>query len=515
MTTMTADQHVAEVFEGRGVAIHVAPEGVALSGPTVAERDPFSLVAEYSEMTEARVEGGARARLIVEFRDTREPWIVGGMRRSHALWAQRLIHDHLRREECRGLPIFSERLSAEKFVEAVGALLDRGYADIPDLAHALLTQAALRRASDLHLVPGGEGLRAQWRVDGVLADACRLPPDIGQRVVARLKVLAGLMGYRHDIIQEGRFVLDLGSPVEMRLTVMPTLHGESATVRIYRPDGDIIPLDELGFEPEDLEAYRALIVQPHGLVILTGPAGAGKTTTMCASLKDLHERSGGGLSFATVEEPVEHDLGFAAQTAVDAAAGLDFATTLRATLRRDPNVIMVGEIRDPATAETAVRAGMTGHLVFTTLHAAGAAGVFPRLAELGVAPSLAASALRGIVSQRLLRRLCSCAEAAAPDDDLLRSLGLEGHDIAGWRLKAPRGCTQCDGTGHAGRVGVFQLALVGPDMVTLALRGASGQEFDAALAAQQVPDLHDRALRKARAGLVALDEIARVLGSRP
>ena len=515
MTTMTAEQQVAEVFEGRGVAIHVAPEGIALSGPRVAERDPFSLVAEFSEVAEARVEGGARARLIVEFRDNRERWLLGGMRRSHALWAQRLIQGHLQREERRGLPLFTKRLPSKQVAEAVEKLLADGPADIPDLAHALLTQAALRGAGDLHLVPTGEGFRAQWRVDGVLSEACRLPPDIGRRIVARLKVLAGLMGYRHDIIQEGRFVLDLGNHVEMRLTIMPSLHGESATVRLYQPDGGLMPLDELGFEPEDLEAYRALIAQPHGLVILTGPAGAGKTTTMCASLKDLHERSGGGLSFATVEEPVEHDLGFAAQTAVDTAAGLDFAVALRATLRQDPNVIMVGEIRDPATAETAVRAGMTGHLVFTTLHAAGAAGVFPRLAELGVAPSLGASAVRGIVSQRLLRRLCSCAQAAAPDPDLLRSLGLEGHDLTGWQVKAPRACSQCDGTGHAGRVGVFQLAPAGPDMVTLALRGASAQEFEAALAAQQVPDLHHQALRKARVGLVSLEEIVRVLGSRP
>lgn len=513
--TTTAEYRVAETFEGKGVAIHVAAEGIALSGPRVAERDPFSLVAEFSEVADARVAGGARARLIVEFRDGRDPWTVTGMRRSHALWAQRLIQGHVQRQERRALPMFTKRLAPRQVAEAVAGLLADGHADIPDLTHALLTQAALRAAGDMHFVPTGEGVRVQWRVDGVLSEACVMPSEIGRRIVARLKVLAGLMGYRHDLVQEGRFVLDLKKPVEMRLTVMPTLHGESATVRLYPPDRDLIPLDKLGFEPEDLEAYRALIAQPHGLVILTGPAGAGKTTTMCASLKDLHERSGGGLSFATVEEPVEHDLGFAAQTAVDTAAGLDFAAALRATLRRDPNVIMVGEIRDAATAETAVRAGMTGHLVFTTLHAAGAAGVFPRLSELGVAPSLGASAVRGIVSQRLLRRLCSCAEAAAPNDDLLRSLGLEGRDLAGWQLKAPRGCTQCDATGHAGRVGVFQLALVGRDMVNLALRSASAHEFEAALAAQQVPDLHYQALRKAQGGLVALEEILRVLGSRP
>ena len=210
---------------------------------------------------------------------------------------------------------------------------------------------------------------------------------------------------------------------------------------------------------------------------------------------------------------MEHDLGFAAQTAVNDAAGLDFASALAATLRQDPNVIMVGEIRDPETAQIAVRAGMTGHLVFTTLHAAGAAGVFPRLAELGVAPSQSASAVRGIVSQRLLRRLCVCAEAARPGQGLLRSLGLEGQDLSGWDLKSAQGCGDCEQTGYSGRVGVFQLALVGPQLADCALRGGAVREFEQVLQAQGVPGLHDRALRKARQGGVSLEEIERVLGS--
>lgn len=505
-------QHPEEIFEGRGVEIHIAPEGLALTMKRRIPDAPDQYVAEYGEVHETRIEGGARAQLVVEFGPSRPAWCVRGMRRAHAEWAKRAIDQNVRRARRRALPLHSTSLPVAKIVEEVEALLRQTPLDIPELAHALLAQAALHEASDVHFSPTPESMTIRWRTDGMLHNVCQFAPGIGKRVVSRLKVLAGLASYQHNVIQEGRFSLELKSTVEFRLTVMPTLHGETATVRTFDPSRGLMQLDDLGFEPDDLALYRDMIAGPSGLIVLTGPAGAGKTTTMYASMRGLDAQSEGALSFATVEEPVEYDLGFASQTAVDPEADLTFANGLRTVLRQDPNVIMVGEIRDPETAEIATRAGMTGHLIFTTLHASGAGGVFPRLAEMDVAPFLSTSALRCIVAQRLLPRLCECATPAQPEPDLLASLGLAQSTFSGWELRSPQGCEKCDGTGYAGRIGILQVTPVSDELRDLAMRQASAPEIDDKMRALGVPTLHALALQKAQRGIISLEDVLRTLG---
>ncbi len=507
----TLDRQEEQVFEGRGVALHVAPEGLAITGSHIA--DGGVQAAEWPEVAAVRVLGGRRTTLVVELGAARPAWTVAGMRYSHAEWARRAIEAGIRRVARQSQAVYLRRLAPAEVTEQVNALLESAPVDVPELALMLLTQAALTQASDVHLVPEAAGMEVRWRVDGLVRPVCRLPQDVGARLVAHLKTAAGLASYYHDVIQEGHVALTLDRPVDLRLTVLPSLHGETATVRLFDPARGLMTLDELGFEPDDLTDYRTALASPGGLIVLTGPAGAGKTTTMYASMHYLHEQSQGATRLATVEDPVERDLGFATQTGVRTETGISFAAALKTILRQDPDVIMVGEVRDAETAEIAVRAGMTGHLIFTTLHAGGSGGVFPRLAELGIAPFLSSSAVRCLVTQRLLPRLCDCATAAPPDETLLAALRLTSADIAGWELRRPVGCANCDQTGRAGRIGVIQVTPVTAALQELAMDNAPAPGFERRLRELGIPTLHALALGKARQGLVCLDDIVRILGA--
>lgn len=501
-----------EVFEGRALSLHVASEGLALSTRGVVTEAEQQL-AGWDEVTAVDVQGGAKARVVIGFRTERPMWVIAGMRRSHAEWARRAVEAGVRAAARASQPACTQPLSLQGVVGAVEEVLAEVPVSLVGLGQVLISQATLNRASDVHLVPSAAGTDVHWRVDGLVQPVCRLPEDVGERLVSCLKSLAGLASYCHDIIQEGRITLQvLDRHVELRLTVLPTLHGETLTLRVFDPSQGLLGLEDLGFEADDLAAYRAALGGPGGLIVLTGPAGAGKTTTMYASLQELHQRSQGTLRFATVEDPVERDLGYAAQTAVRPDQGISFATALATVLRQDPNVMLVGEIRDPETAEIAVRAGMTGHLVLTTLHAGSSAGVLPRLAELGIAPFLSSSAVRCLVSQRLLPKLCACATSGPADPAELAALGLSPEEVARWDLRRPVGCESCGQTGRAGRLGVLQVAPVTDDLRALALAQAAAGAFDARLRELGVPTLHALALRKASQGLVALADILTVMG---
>ena len=508
-----APQHsLEEVFEGKGTAIHVADEGIALTRAGVVPGPPEEYVATYDEVQKVAVGGGYRSSLAISFAGGRAQWVIQGMSAPHAQWAKASIDRHAQRAQRRTQPLFTKHLKQAEAQTQVQALLAESPPDIPDVVHAILVQAILRAASDVHFIPGRNELAVRWRVDGIVTPLLSVPAETGRRMLARLKVLAGLVSYEHDTVQEGRCSLDAESPVELRFTLMPSLHGETVTVRIFDPERGIIPLLDLGLEEDDLDAYRRVISGTEGMVVLTGPAGAGKTTTMYASMQALHDDTAGARTVATVEDPVEFDLGFASQTQITPERGLSFASALSTTLRQDPNVIMVGEIRDPETAEIAVRAGLTGHLIFTTLHAAGPGGVFPRLAEMDVAPFLATSAVRCIVAQRLLRRVCKCAREEEPEADLLAAAGAAGEDTADWRLVSSGGCDLCDGTGYTGRVGIVQVTVVDDGLRELAMQGAPAQTIDAHIAGLGVPSLREQALKKARQGLTTLEEVVRVLG---
>jgi type II secretory ATPase GspE/PulE/Tfp pilus assembly ATPase PilB-like protein len=318
----------------------------------------------------------------------------------------------------------------------------------------LLAAGRAAGASDIHLQPAADALELKFRLDGVLRTVARLPLGLAPNVVARLKVLAELLTYRTEVPQEGRIRHD-GSDVEMRLSTFPTLYGERAVVRFFGRGGRYERLDELGLPEDARSALGRLLGETAGAILVSGPAGSGKTTTAYACLREL-VRQGGNRSLVSLEDPIEVAVPGVAQSQVNAPAGLDLATGLRFWMRQDPEVILVGEIRDRATAEAAFQASLTGHLLLSTFHAGSAAEALGRLLDMGIEPYVLRSSLLAVLSQRLPRRLCSCAR---PSDDPGARLGLPIH-----RAMLPVGCQACAGTGYFGRfLLVEMLSLRGGD----------------------------------------------------
>ena len=372
------------------------------------------------------------------------------------------------------------------------------------LVDHLLSAGRAAGASDLHLQPTGEGLDVRWRIDGVLQHVALLPERIAPNVVARLKVLADLLTYRTDVPQEGR-IRGGESGVEVRISTFPTLYGEKAVVRLFADRGRYETLDALGLDAELLAGLRRLLVETSGVVLVTGPAGSGKTTTLYACLREIAAQSAGGRSIASLEDPVEVAVAGVAQSQVNPAAGFDLATGLRFLLRQDPEVIMVGEVRDSATAEVAFQASLTGHLVLSTFHAGGAAGAISRLSDMGIAPYLLRSGILAIVSQRLVRKLCRCSQ---PSDDPLDRLGLQAA-----RVWLPEGCADCRGTGYQGRAVLAEMLLAEASELGRAILSRSDKAQLEALAVEagMVP-LWRRACQAVEAGTTSPAEVRRVLG---
>jgi type II secretory ATPase GspE/PulE/Tfp pilus assembly ATPase PilB-like protein len=372
------------------------------------------------------------------------------------------------------------------------------------LVDKLLAAGRAAEASDLHLQPTGEGLDVRWRIDGVLEHVALLPQRVAPNVVARLKVLADLLTYRTDMPQEGR-IRGGESGVEIRVSTLPTLYGEKAVVRLFADRGRFAGLDSLGFDASLLAALRRLLAETSGAILVTGPAGSGKTTTLYACLREIAARSGGGRSLASLEDPIEAAAPGVAQSQVNPAVGFDLAAGLRFLLRQDPEVIMVGEIRDATTAEVAFQASLTGHLVLSTFHAAGAAAAISRLSDMGIAPYLLRSGILAIVSQRLVRKLCRCAQPAATPE---AHLGLPVE-----RAWLPVGCPDCRGSGYQGRAVLAEILLAEANELGRAIlsRSDKAQLEQLAIQAGMVP-LAKRACQAVAAGITSPAEVRRVLG---
>lgn len=367
----------------------------------------------------------------------------------------------------------------------------------------LLSAACARQASDLHLTPSAQGLVVRWRVDGVLEEIGTFPSGEATDIVARLKVLADLLTYRQELPQEGR--LRAGAPeFEMRLSTFPTLYGERAVVRIFRQARQLERLADLGL-PDDIEAaLRRALAQTSGAILITGPAGSGKTTTAYAALRELaaHDVP---RSIITLEDPIEAVLPAAAQAAIQPAAGFDFPTALRSLMRQDPEVILLGEVRDRDTALSAFRAALTGHLVLTTFHAGNAAGAISRLNDMGIEPYLLRSGVQAIIGQRLVRRLCTCS---APSTDPAERLGLDVPTVF-----LPRGCDACAQTGYAGRrVLAEMLPPLVEELGTAVLERRDAHHLDAIARRMGMESLWQRAAAAVAAGHTSPAEIRRVLG---
>ena len=338
--------------------------------------------------------------------------------------------------------------AGDSFRARLGLVKSEGPKAAVDLVVAILDEARLALASDVHLQPTPEGLEIRWRIDGVLRTVGLLSPSLSSNVVARLKVLAELLTYRTDVPQEGR-IRGATSEGEVRVSTFPTLHGEKAVIRLFAGSGRFLRLDDLGLPDEVRRGLAEALRETSGAVLLTGPAGSGKTTTIYACLRDLAETTQGRRSLATLEDPIEVAVPGVTQSQVNPAAGFDLATGLRSLLRQDPEVIAVGEVRDRATAEVAFQASLTGHLVLTTFHAGSAAGAIGRLSDMGIEPYLLRSGLLAIVSQRLVRTLCECSKE---DDDPRAKLGLP---VA--KVRVPIGCAVCGGSGYRGRMILAEL----------------------------------------------------------
>ena len=374
---------------------------------------------------------------------------------------------------------------------------------VTELVDQLLRAATELGASDLHLQPASDGFEVRWRIDGVLHPAAVLPAPVGAKVVARLKVLAELLTYKTEVPQEGR--IRVPGEVEMRVSTLPTLHGEKAVVRLFSAAGRYLKLDDVGFPGELRDALRRLLGATSGAVLFTGPAGSGKTTTIYACLRELVAATGGRRSLATLEDPVEVALAGVAQSQVNPGAGFTMGVGLRALLRQDPEVIVVGEVRDRDTAEVAFQASLTGHLVLSTFHAGSAAEAVGRLGDMGIEPYLLRSGLLAVVGQRLVRALCECSMEG---DDLSQRLGLDVQ-----RFRTPVGCPSCEGTGYKGRVVLAEMLSTESDEVGRAiLDRADVARVEAAAVSSGMVTRWARAKTAVEAGVTSPAEVRRVLG---
>ena len=502
----------AEVVHGSDGTLHIAPEGLAFRYRWRRPDRPEQEAATYDEVAAVEVSPNGRQVLVV-FAGPRETWTVKGTARPEAMWAKDSIERHIERAQARKQPLFESKADVEELRAAIAEMAEADVAQIPVLADLIIAQAIHHGATDLHLQPSSDGTLVRLRVDGQLATVGEMPASVGERVVARLEVMARMKSFAASMAQTGRLTVEAnGRNVDVRLTALPTTDGVRLTARLFDPKRALVDLDALGFEPEPLEVYRAAIGQPGGCIVMTGPAGSGKTTTMYASLAELVEADP-SRSISTVEEPVELGMTGVDQTEVNRSAGLDFAAALRTVLRQDPRVIMVGEIRDIETAEIAMQAALTGHLIFTTVHAPSGAGVLTRLLDLGLEPYVVASSVTMILAQRLVRVLCpDCREACELTPDELAWLGIAPIDRQGWETCRAVGCEACGGSGYRGRTGIFELVPVTGQMRSAIMDRRPMQELERLAAGASSGDLWQAGLAKVAAGVTTIDELRAVLG---
>jgi type II secretory ATPase GspE/PulE/Tfp pilus assembly ATPase PilB-like protein len=396
-------------------------------------------------------------------------------------------------------------MGAEGMMQAELASLDAKDANYAvDVVERLLAAARRLGASDVHLRPTAEDLEVRLRLDGVLQLVARLPRAVAPNVVARLKVLADLLTYRTDVPQEGRIRAARESG-EMRISTFPTVFGENAVVRLFAGSQQFQRLDDLGFPEDVLGPLGRLLDETSGAILATGPAGSGKTTTIYACLRELSRRVSGARSLVSLEDPVEVIVPGVAQSQVNPSVQLDLATGLRFLMRQDPEVIMIGEVRDCATAEAAFGASLTGHLVLSTFHAGSAAEAVSRLSDMGIEPYLLQSGLLAILCQRLARRLCSCARAS---EDPADRLGLPVD-----RVWLPVGCEACSGTGYRGRFVIVEMMTPERSGVGRAILSRSDASTIEQLAIDAgMVSRWERACRAVSEGQTSPAEVRRVLG---
>jgi type II secretory ATPase GspE/PulE/Tfp pilus assembly ATPase PilB-like protein len=383
--------------------------------------------------------------------------------------------------------------------------------EIGTLVKYLLIDAVKARASDIHIEPWESTLAVRIRLNGVLTELVHLPLELMEKISGRFKVLANLVTYQTGLPQEGHVPADpeLGG-IEQRISIFPTVRGEKIVVRIFDPSHRSFDLGSLGFDDDVLQQFLKLITKPSGLILLTGPTGSGKTTAIYSALYTLVQRAGSTISIATVEDPVEFSLPMVAQAQVNLAQEFTYPRALRSLMRQDPQVIMVGEIRDAETAAIAVQAGLTGHLVISTIHSGSTAGVFARLMNMDIEPFLLASSVTGVLGLRLVRKNCTfCSSPYEPDPALLKLVPLAERETAEFRRGG--GCAQCLDTGFGGRYSVSELLPVNQVFREAVLDKVPTRALQQVAIDSGMRTMWQRGLGRALTGMTTLEEIVRVI----
>ncbi|HEX4115849.1 MAG TPA: ATPase, T2SS/T4P/T4SS family [Solirubrobacteraceae bacterium] len=383
-------------------------------------------------------------------------------------------------------------------------------APVVKLVNQIVAQAVELGASDVHLAPDGHEVRVRVRVDGILQDITTVPRRMAAGVVSRVKIMAELDISERRLPQDGRVSLKVdGRHIDLRVVTLPSVHGESIVMRILDKDSVVMKLEKLGMADAERDRFERAVHETHGAVLVTGPTGSGKSTTLYAALLTLNTPE---KNIITVEDPVEYQIAGLTQVQVSAKSGLTFATGLRAMVRADPDIIMVGEIRDRETAQIAVESALTGHLVLSTLHTNDAPSAITRLTEMGIEPFLVASALDCVLAQRLARMLCSnCKQRTIVPAEVLRDNGYKA--LVDLEAYEPNGCRRCAGTGYRGRLGIYEVMTLTSEIRNLTLERRSADEIREVAIREGMRRLRDDGLEKVRQGLTSIAEIARVIGS--
>jgi type IV pilus assembly protein PilB len=390
-------------------------------------------------------------------------------------------------------------------------------APVIKLVHSIIADAAERGASDIHFEPqpdekgrGGAEMKVRLRIDGVLTDQMTVPKRMISGVISRIKIMGSLDISERRVPQDGRVGLTVeGRHVDIRVVTLPSVVGESAVLRILDKDNVRLKLESMGMQDHELQRFRSSFSKPHGAVLVTGPTGSGKSTTLYAALGELNTPERG---IITIEDPVEYQIEGITQIQINPKAGLTFATGLRSMMRADPDVLMVGEIRDRETAQIAVEGALTGHLVLSTLHTNDAPAAISRLIEMGIEPFLVASAVDGVVAQRLARTLCThCKRRTIITADVLRGHGFHAHyDIEAYE---PVGCVRCGGMGYRGRVGLYEVMIMSDEIRSLTLQRAASEQIAVVAMREGMRRMREDGLEKVKSGITTMSEVSRVTGA--
>ncbi|GAB6060724.1 type II secretion system ATPase GspE [Desulfonatronum parangueonense] len=426
-------------------------------------------------------------------------------------WIHQYFHDALLNKGETG--IAEDESSSYGAVEDLEQMRDlASEAPVIRKVNQILTSAVEQKVSDIHFEPFEDRVRVRFRVDGILQEFLELPMHLHQAVITRIKIMAKLDIAERRVPQDGRIRTRLaGKNIDLRVSSLPTMFGEGVVMRILERDNISFSLRKLGFPQTELSLFENLIRYPHGIILVTGPTGSGKTTTLYAALSSINSLE---KKIITVEDPVEYELDGINQIQVNPKAGLTFASGLRSIVRQDPDVILVGEIRDKETADIAIQSALTGHLVFSSLHTNDAAGALTRLMEIGVEDYLLSSSVLGVMAQRLVRVLCSnCKRSQVLDAFLVQKFKLQLTGMGGREVYQPMGCTQCKMTGYQGRIAIFELLMINDQIRELILQNKSSSSIREAGCRNGMRMLRQDGLEKVIQGVTSLEEVLRVTGA--